>query len=181
MLDIGDSEIFLDGVLRNLMTKDMIYCIISIWIIRLHLVAGFKYFLFSPLPGEMVQLDVRIFFKMGWINHQLVVCVCVCFDFVLRRHVWLQAILGRKHCPSLSREIGSIKIDWLWWNMSLPCRNVLEDKLYATICVQNSESFFRMSLTFQECTLQTEAHFENSKKRDDFSKGRGTEGSPNFK
>ena len=31
---------------------------------------GFKYFLFSPLPGEMIQFDEHIF-QMGWFNHQL--------------------------------------------------------------------------------------------------------------
>ena len=29
-----------------------------------------KYFLFSPLPGEMIQFDEHIF-QMGWFNHQL--------------------------------------------------------------------------------------------------------------
>ena len=33
------------------------------------LVGGFKYFLFSPLPGEIIQFDN--IFQMGW-NHQLV-------------------------------------------------------------------------------------------------------------
>ena len=28
-------------------------------------------FLFSPLPGEMIQFDEHIF-QMGWFNHQLV-------------------------------------------------------------------------------------------------------------
>ena len=51
----------------------------------------------------------------------------------------------------------------------MPCRNVLEDKLYATICLQNSESFFRMSLTFQECTLQTEVLNQLSKLLESFS------------
>ncbi len=32
--------------------------------------AGFKYFFFSPLPGEMIQFDEHIF-QMGWFNHQL--------------------------------------------------------------------------------------------------------------
>ena len=32
---------------------------------------GFKHFLFSPLPGEMIQLDEHIF-QMGWFNHQRV-------------------------------------------------------------------------------------------------------------
>ena len=32
---------------------------------------GFKYFLFSPLPGEIIQFDEHIF-QMGWFNHQLV-------------------------------------------------------------------------------------------------------------
>ena len=29
----------------------------------------FKYFLFSPLPGEMIQFDEHIF-QLGWFNHQ---------------------------------------------------------------------------------------------------------------
>jgi len=33
---------------------------------------GFKYFLFPPLPGEDEPiLTVRIFFQLGWFNHQL--------------------------------------------------------------------------------------------------------------
>ena len=31
---------------------------------------GFKHFLCSPLPGEMIQFDEHIF-QMGWFNHQL--------------------------------------------------------------------------------------------------------------
>ena len=38
-------------------------------IIQATLGGGFKYFLFSPLPGEMIQFDEH-FFQMGW-NHQL--------------------------------------------------------------------------------------------------------------
>ena len=34
-----------------------------------HPLGGFKYFLFSPLLGEMIQFDEHIF-QMGW-NHQL--------------------------------------------------------------------------------------------------------------
>ena len=37
--------------------------------IQENLGGGFKYFLFSPLPGEMIQFDEHIF-QMGW-NHQL--------------------------------------------------------------------------------------------------------------
>ena len=33
-----------------------------------------KYFLFSPLPGEMIHFDEHIF-QMGWFNHHLVTCV----------------------------------------------------------------------------------------------------------
>ena len=33
-----------------------------------YLGGGFKYFLFSPLPGEMIQFDEHIF-QMGWFNH----------------------------------------------------------------------------------------------------------------
>ena len=31
---------------------------------------GSKDFLFSPLPGQMIQFDEHIF-QMGWFNHQL--------------------------------------------------------------------------------------------------------------
>ena len=27
--------------------------------------------MFIPIYGEMIQFDLRIFFKMGWFNHQL--------------------------------------------------------------------------------------------------------------
>ena len=33
---------------------------------------GFKHFLFLPLPGEMIQFDLRIFLKQVVKNHQLV-------------------------------------------------------------------------------------------------------------
>ena len=37
-----------------------------------YLGGGFKYFLFSPLPGEMIQFDEHItVFQMGWFNHHL--------------------------------------------------------------------------------------------------------------
>ena len=26
--------------------------------------------IFTPIPGEMIQFDVRIFFNMGWFKHQ---------------------------------------------------------------------------------------------------------------
>ena len=37
----------------------------------MYLLGGFKHFLFSPLPGEMIQFDEHIF-QPGW-NHQLVI------------------------------------------------------------------------------------------------------------
>ena len=37
---------------------------------KTNLGGGFKYFLFSSLPGEMIQFDEHIF-QMGWFNHQL--------------------------------------------------------------------------------------------------------------
>ena len=40
------------------------------------LVGGFKYFLFSPLLGEMIQFDDHIF-QMGWFNHQLDYDSCI--------------------------------------------------------------------------------------------------------
>ena len=42
---------------------------ISRWWFQIFLVGGFKHLLFSPLPGEIIQLDEHIF-QMGW-NHQL--------------------------------------------------------------------------------------------------------------
>ena len=47
--------------------KQMIFC-------HMLLGGGFKYFLFSPLPGEMIQFDYCNIFQMGW-NHQLVMVV----------------------------------------------------------------------------------------------------------
>ena len=43
------------------------------WVSNLfnRLSGGFKDFLFSPLPGEMIPFDEHIF-QMGWFNHQLV-------------------------------------------------------------------------------------------------------------
>ena len=40
------------------------------------LAGGFKYFLFSSLPGEMIQFDEHIF-QMGWFNHKLVVIFAI--------------------------------------------------------------------------------------------------------
>ena len=36
----------------------------------INLGGGFKYFLFSPLLGKMIQFDE--YFSDGWFNHQLV-------------------------------------------------------------------------------------------------------------
>ena len=41
-------------------------------LVNYYLGGGFKYFLCSPLVGEMIQFDEHIF-QMGWFNHQLVV------------------------------------------------------------------------------------------------------------
>ena len=37
-----------------------------------YLGGGFRHFLFSSLPGEMIHFDEHIF-QMGWFNHQLVI------------------------------------------------------------------------------------------------------------
>ena len=37
---------------------------------QFNLGSGFKYFLFSPLPGEMIQFDEHIF-QMGWFNPRI--------------------------------------------------------------------------------------------------------------
>ena len=41
-------------------------------LVNYYLGGGFKYFLLSPLVGEMIQFDEHIF-QMGWFDHQLVV------------------------------------------------------------------------------------------------------------
>ena len=81
-----------------------------------------------------------------------------------------QACLASGHSGTSCLVPATESIDF-GGTMTLPCRNVLQDKLYATICLQNSESFFQMSLTFQECTLQTEAAGRNRSvfKGDDLS------------
>ena len=50
--------------------------------VELYLGGGFRYFLFSPLPGEMIQFDEHIF-QMGWFNHQLVIF------YPTGTHVWV--------------------------------------------------------------------------------------------
>ena len=30
------------------------------------------FFMFIPICGEMIQFDVRILFRVGWFNHQLI-------------------------------------------------------------------------------------------------------------
>ena len=57
---------------------------------------GFKYFLCSPLFGEMIQFDEHIF-QMGWFNHQLV-------DF-LSRYPGQNFIVTR---PSRSRHVTKL-------------------------------------------------------------------------
>ena len=47
---------------------------------------GFKYFLFSPLPGEMIQFDKHIF-QRGW-NHQLGSSCWICLFSFFGRLVW---------------------------------------------------------------------------------------------
>jgi len=34
------------------------------------MVATQRFFIFTPIPGEMIQIDEHIF-QMGWFNHQL--------------------------------------------------------------------------------------------------------------
>ena len=35
--------------------------VVKFYMMEYHLGGGFKYFLFSPLPGEMIQIDEHIF------------------------------------------------------------------------------------------------------------------------
>ena len=92
---------------------------------------------------------------------------------------WLQAILGRKHCPSLSREIGSKnRLTLVEHVLAMPKRvgrQALCDHLPTKLRVLFSDVPHLSGMH-----LANRGTFENSKKRDDFSKGKGTEGSPNF-
>ena len=56
---------------------------------------GFKYFLFSTLPGEMIHFDEHIF-QMGWFNHQLINVFFRCFFLELRKDLAAQNGPGRK-------------------------------------------------------------------------------------
>ena len=38
--------------------------------------SGWRYFLFLPLPGEIIQFYLQYFFQMAW-NHQLVTSFCL--------------------------------------------------------------------------------------------------------
>ena len=37
--------------------------------------------IFTPFLGEMIQFDLRIFFKLGWFNHQVAIVVELLVDF----------------------------------------------------------------------------------------------------
>ena len=54
-------------------------------VIHRFLGGGFKHFLFSPLPGEMIQFDEHIF-QMGWFLSVRVVLVDI-FDLFLHQAV----------------------------------------------------------------------------------------------
>ncbi len=71
------------NLIKNLLTF-MIHCY--------NLGGGFKYFLFSTLPGEMIHFDEHIF-QMGW-NHQLAMfwqdptySVCIALSSLEKRHL----------------------------------------------------------------------------------------------
>ena len=63
--------------------------------------AGFKHFLFSPLPGEMIQFDDHIF-QMGWFNHQLFFVV---FSNVLPNVVGIHFLRSESHMKALSSRL----------------------------------------------------------------------------
>ncbi len=44
---------------------------VELWAPTYNLGGGFEHFLFSSLPGEMIQFDEHIL-QMGWFNHHLV-------------------------------------------------------------------------------------------------------------
>ena len=46
-------------------------------------VGGFKYLGFSPIPGDSGSNLTSHIFQMGWFNHQLAICVCVCVAFII--------------------------------------------------------------------------------------------------
>ena len=65
---------------RNLRWSNDVRCCQPFWVVRIEILeptkaqlskafGGFKYFLFSPLLGEMIQFDEHIF-QIGW-NHEL--------------------------------------------------------------------------------------------------------------
>ena len=71
------GEIKLDAKMLPLILRDFpgkkkvhgLCGLVSYFITKKTLGGGFKYFLVSPVPGEMIQFDEHIF-QMGWFNHQ---------------------------------------------------------------------------------------------------------------
>ena len=39
------------------------------------------FFIFTRIPGEIIQFDLRICFQMGWFNHQLVIALIFVISF----------------------------------------------------------------------------------------------------
>ena len=74
-----------------------------------YLGGGFKYFLFSPLPGEDFQFDEHIF-QMGWFNHQGVLGI-----------PFVKFSGGGSEAASplflLDGDLGGVGgLMWYWWN-----------------------------------------------------------------
>ena len=52
---------------------------------------GFKYiFIFTPIPGEMIQFDGQQIFPLGWFNHQL---DCILFPQI--HFLQTQSVIGQ--------------------------------------------------------------------------------------
>ena len=85
---------------------------------------GFKYFLFFPLLGEMIQFDLRIFFKMGGkikkTTHQLAV-----FSIMNKRPIWGETSTDADHMDAWWCAIPSLH----WCQVLELCKKGFANKL----------------------------------------------------
>ena len=111
----------------------------------------------SPLPGEMIQFDLRKFFQMGWFNHQLQeenVFTPWKIKWLLQMnfHIWgdffalfSEASLwvsGRLHQTSLLKMIHNPrKLTWQW--------NIYHLKMHLLLTM----GIFQCHVSFQGCVL----------------------------
>ena len=69
---------------------------------------GFKHFICSPLPGEMIQFNEYVF-QMGWFNYQPVLLKHLNIQFVIGEAVMISTLFGGE----FDFDVGLYGVPWV--------------------------------------------------------------------